>query len=265
MISNGYEKFKKCSFSRLARQERRRAYPAFQATAIMEKAGNTRAFPAPFRPPRNRLVAKILFKSDQEVPLMPERVSPGPLRGNPPPREAVCIHTRKVYDSCRDKECLQDLRVYLTASSQAILESAINVKPQSAKLLWTYIDVEPISYNRGFYTVDVKYFYRVDCDAFSGVGRLRQRGQRPDLQLRLCVQRPGHPEHRAHQPARGGGGGGGSRVSGLQDGGHLLRQLHQHGPLLRYPRGYLQLLRRGSGDLLRRPPAVRHPGPVQHH
>ena len=105
---------------------------------------------------------------------MPERVSPGPLRGNPPPREAVCIHTRKVYDSCRDKECLQDLRVYLTASSQAILESAINVKPQSAKLLWTYIDVEPISYNRGFYTVDVKYFYRVDCDAFSGVGRPRQ-------------------------------------------------------------------------------------------
>lgn len=104
---------------------------------------------------------------------MPEKVSPGPLRGNPPPREAVCIHTRKVYDSCRDKECLQDLRVYLTASSQAILENAINVKPQSAQLLWTYIDVEPISYNRGFYTVDVKFFYRVTCDAFTGVGRPR--------------------------------------------------------------------------------------------
>lgn len=104
---------------------------------------------------------------------MPEKVSPGPLRGNPPPREAVCIHTRKVYDSCRDKECLQDLRVYLTGTSQTLLDSAINVKPQSAQLLWTYIDVEPISYNRGFYTVDVKYFYRVTCDVFSGVGRPR--------------------------------------------------------------------------------------------
>ena len=104
---------------------------------------------------------------------MPEKVSPGPLRGNPPPREAVCIHTRKVYDSCRDKECLQDLRVYLTGTSQALLDSAINVKPQSAQLLWTYIDVEPISYNRGFYTVDVKYFYRVTCDVFSDVGRPR--------------------------------------------------------------------------------------------
>ncbi|MBR5389772.1 MAG: hypothetical protein IK141_00515 [Clostridia bacterium] len=102
---------------------------------------------------------------------MPEMVSPGPLRGNPPPREAVCIHTRKIYDSCRDKECLQDLRVYLTASSQAVLESAINVKAQSAELLWTYIDVEPIVYNQGFYTVDARYFYRVTCDAFTGVGR----------------------------------------------------------------------------------------------
>ena len=33
--------------------------------------------------------------------------------------------------------------------------------------------MEPISYNRGFYTVDVKYFYRVTCDVFSGVGRPR--------------------------------------------------------------------------------------------
>lgn len=102
---------------------------------------------------------------------MPEKVSPGPLRGNPPPREAVCIHTRKVYDSCREKECLRDLRVYLTASSQAILENTINVKPKAAELLWTYIDVEPITYNRGFFTVDVRYFYKVTLDAFCGVGR----------------------------------------------------------------------------------------------
>ena len=102
---------------------------------------------------------------------MPEKVSPGPLRGNPPPREAVCIHTRKVYDSCREKECLKDLRVYLTASSQVILENTINVKPKTAELLWTYIDVEPITYNRGFFTVDVRYFYKVTLDAFCGVGR----------------------------------------------------------------------------------------------
>lgn len=102
---------------------------------------------------------------------MPDKVTPGPLRGCPMPREAVCIHTRKVYDSCRDKDCLQDLRVYLTRCSQAALDSAINVKPRSAELIWAYVDVEPITFNRGFYTVDVRYFYRIDADAFSGLGR----------------------------------------------------------------------------------------------
>lgn len=102
---------------------------------------------------------------------MPEKVSPGPLRGNPAPKEAVCIHTRKVYDSCREKECLRDLRVYLTSTSQAILENTVNVKAREAELLHASIDVEPITYNRGFYTVDVRYFYRITLDAFCGVGR----------------------------------------------------------------------------------------------
>ena len=105
---------------------------------------------------------------------MPDKVSPGPLCGNPPPREAVCIHTKKVYDSCREKECLQDIRVFLTRCSQAILDNATSVRPKTAELLWVYIDVEPIAFNRGFYTVDAKYFYKITADAFTGVGRPRE-------------------------------------------------------------------------------------------
>ena len=105
---------------------------------------------------------------------MPDKVSPGPLRGNPAPREAVCVHTKKVYDSCRDKECLQDLRVTLTRSSQAILEGAINVKAKTAELLWAYIDVEAIPFNRGFYTVDVTYFYKVTAETYFGMGRPKE-------------------------------------------------------------------------------------------
>lgn len=105
---------------------------------------------------------------------MPNKVSIGPLCGNQPPREAVCIHTKKVYDSCRDKECLQDLRVYLTSCSQAILDASIQVKARFAELLWTYIDVEPIPFNKGFYTVDVKYYYKIVADAFTGMGRPKE-------------------------------------------------------------------------------------------
>ena len=33
-------------------------------------------------------------------------------------REAMSIHTRKITDSCRDKDCIEDLRVYLTKGSR---------------------------------------------------------------------------------------------------------------------------------------------------
>ena len=34
-----------------------------------------------------------------------------------------------------------------------------------------YIDVEPVGFNRGFFTVDVRYFYRVTAHAFVGAAR----------------------------------------------------------------------------------------------
>ena len=92
---------------------------------------------------------------------MPEKVVPGPVSDNRSIREAVCIHTRKIFDSCKDKDCIEDLRVYPTRSSQTILDQANCVKAGQAELLYAYINVEPISFNKGFYTVDVRYFYRI--------------------------------------------------------------------------------------------------------
>lgn len=86
-------------------------------------------------------------------------------------KEQICIDTQKIYDSCREKECLTDIRVYLTRASQEIVDRSVSVKPDTAELLYAYIDVEPIQFNRGFYTVDVQYFYRVTVDAFCGIGR----------------------------------------------------------------------------------------------
>ena len=45
-------------------------------------------------------------KKYQEVLLM-NKVSPGPVNSNTGSciKEAVCIHTDKVYDSCREQEC----------------------------------------------------------------------------------------------------------------------------------------------------------------
>ena len=35
---------------------------------------------------------------------MPEKVVPGPVQEYSGIREAVCIHTKKIYDSCRDED-----------------------------------------------------------------------------------------------------------------------------------------------------------------
>ncbi len=102
---------------------------------------------------------------------MPDKVMPGPVQDTACIREAVCIHTKKIFDSCRDKDCIEDLRFYPTQGSQTVIDRALSIKAGKAELLYVYIDVEPIGFNRGFYTVDVRYFYRVTADAFVGAAR----------------------------------------------------------------------------------------------
>lgn len=85
--------------------------------------------------------------------------------------DSVCIQTNKVYDSCRDKECIENLRVYLTEAGQCILDKAVNVKCRKSEIIWVYSDVEPLPFNRGYYSVDLKFFFRITLDVFTGVNR----------------------------------------------------------------------------------------------
>ncbi len=87
------------------------------------------------------------------------------------PCRALSIHTRKITDSCRDKDCIEDLRVYLTKSSQAALESAACAKVRCADLLSCYIDVEPVAFDRNHYCIDVTFYYRILADATNSCQR----------------------------------------------------------------------------------------------
>ena len=59
-------------------------------------------------------------------------------------------------------------------ASQAVIDRALSVRGGQAELLQAYIDVEPASYNRGFYSVDIRYYYRITAEAFVG-GSVRRR------------------------------------------------------------------------------------------
>jgi len=97
---------------------------------------------------------------------MPDKVIPGPVSDCNNVREAVCIHTRKIYDSCRDKDCIEDLRFYPKLQYVDVINRALSVKGGTATLLHVYVDVEPVSFNRGFFTVDMRFFYAVTLQAY---------------------------------------------------------------------------------------------------
>jgi len=86
-------------------------------------------------------------------------------------RCAMPIHTQKITDSCRDKDCIEDLRVYLTRDSQAILDTAAGAKVRCAELMYTSVDVSPVTFNTNHYYIDLTFYYRIVADAIVGTCR----------------------------------------------------------------------------------------------
>lgn len=94
------------------------------------------------------------------------------LRGNPrDSRQAMSVHTQKITDSCRDKDCIEDLRVYLTTGSQQLLDTCANARVRCAELLYTDIEVEPVAFDRNRYCIDITFYYRILADVTVGVSR----------------------------------------------------------------------------------------------
>ena len=50
--------------------------------------------------------------------------------------------------------------------SAALIQSAFSVRPRCAELLQCEVSVKEICLNRGYYTVDVTYFYKVTGEVF---------------------------------------------------------------------------------------------------
>ncbi|MEG2597382.1 MAG: hypothetical protein RR977_03055, partial [Oscillospiraceae bacterium] len=82
-------------------------------------------------------------------------------------KEAVCINAGRIYDSCSDKDCLEDLRVYFTDCTQPIIDAAHNIKCRKVEILNVFMDVENVPFNKGFYSVDMTYYFLVTLDTYA--------------------------------------------------------------------------------------------------
>ncbi len=85
--------------------------------------------------------------------------------------QPVCIHTLQITDCCLDKDCIEDLRVYLTEQSQQAVQAATSTKVRSAELLFVDVSVEALAYKKGSFSVDLTFYYRIVGEAMQGVMR----------------------------------------------------------------------------------------------
>lgn len=68
-------------------------------------------------------------------------------------------------DSCSDKDCLEDLQVFFTPLNQAIVDNATAIKCKSVQVYTVLMDVEAVPFNKGFYSVDMTFYFLVRLDA----------------------------------------------------------------------------------------------------
>jgi len=82
-------------------------------------------------------------------------------------KEAVCIDAGRIYDSCSDKDCISDLQVHFTDTVQPIIDQCCSVKCKKVEILNVYLDVEPVPFNKGFYSVDLTFFFLCKLNAYA--------------------------------------------------------------------------------------------------
>ena len=82
-------------------------------------------------------------------------------------KEAVCIDAGRVYDSCCDRDCLEDLRCYFSPDAQEAIEHAHSARLRSAEVLTVETSVDPVTFNKGYYSCDLTFFFLCDFDLYT--------------------------------------------------------------------------------------------------
>ena len=106
--------------------------------------------------------------------MLDNRFSCFPSDKNQAKSEMVSIEANRILDSCRDKDCFEDVKILLTDFGNEILEHTTNIRAKSACITWTYIGIDPVRFNRGFYTVTIKFYVKITFEACLCGGRSQE-------------------------------------------------------------------------------------------
>lgn len=81
------------------------------------------------------------------------------------------IETSRILDACRDRDCFEDVRVFLTATGEELIARTGNVRVKCAKIVASNISVDPVQFNCGFYTVLARFYVRCEFEVCVPMGQ----------------------------------------------------------------------------------------------
>jgi hypothetical protein len=82
-------------------------------------------------------------------------------------KEAVCVEVQRVFDSCRDRDCIYELPVTLSNCSADITDDLSIVRVKCVEVEDVCISVDSIPFKNGYYSVDITYKFKIVADAYS--------------------------------------------------------------------------------------------------
>lgn len=94
--------------------------------------------------------------------------------GKDGPRETVCVETNRILDSCRDRDCYENVKVFLTEQGQEIIDHTTQVRVKDVCIAWTYIGIDPVQFNRGFYAITVRFYIKLIFEGCVCSGRSQE-------------------------------------------------------------------------------------------
>ncbi len=87
-------------------------------------------------------------------------------------KEAVTIQAERIFDSCSDRDCLEDLEVvFPDFESNRLVNEAAYAKARCCEVTSAYFSIEPIQFNKGFYSVDITYTFGIEVELSSSASQ----------------------------------------------------------------------------------------------
>ncbi|MBQ8357138.1 MAG: hypothetical protein IJX39_04950 [Clostridia bacterium] len=89
-------------------------------------------------------------------------------------RDSFGIEASRILDACRDRDCFEDVRVFLTAVGEDLITRTNSVRVKCAKLCGANIVTDPIQFNRGFFSVNIKFYVNLVFEVCVPMGQSQE-------------------------------------------------------------------------------------------